>query len=314
MNNPKIIVAHPGRQHSFRVATALKKSGMLYKYATTVYNKDNSLLMKLTKLFLGEENVKRANRRKCPLVNDEEVLQFCEFEGLLLLLLLRLDKTHKISKAYSRRISEKFQRKLADYIIKNNIDVVISYDTNSTVLFSILSEKAPSVIRIMDNAQSNRHYMYYSYRENIESCGEFLKTLEAVGYITNQKVAEKYAEEVKLANYHIVASSYSTRALMFDGISQDKIFKIPYGVDQSKFVDIDTRIYEEGKLNVLFIGEVNQRKGIRQLLEAARMINNSNIPFHAYSIDNKDPLGLYGWGRGLGWYAIGLIDSYSESI
>lgn len=42
------------------------------------------------------------------------------------------------------------------------------------------------------------------------------------------------------------------------------------------------------------------------------MINNSNIPFHAYSIDNKDPLGLYGWGRGLGWYAIGLIDSYLE--
>ena len=42
------------------------------------------------------------------------------------------------------------------------------------------------------------------------------------------------------------------------------------------------------------------------------MISNSNIPFHAYSIDNKDPLGLYGWGRGLGWYAIGLIDSYLE--
>lgn len=35
MNNvdySKIIVAHPGRQHSFRVAEALEKEGMLYKY------------------------------------------------------------------------------------------------------------------------------------------------------------------------------------------------------------------------------------------------------------------------------------------
>lgn len=36
------------------------------------------------------------------------------------------------------------------------------------------------------------------------------------------------------------------------------------------------------------------------------------IPSHAYKIENKIPLGLYGWGRGLGWFAIGLIDSWSE--
>ncbi|MBN9647092.1 glycoside hydrolase family 88 protein [Terrisporobacter glycolicus] len=56
------------------------------------------------------------------------------------------------------------------------------------------------------------------------------------------------------------------------------------------------------------------RLAIKQIEEYNRygLINNSNIPFHAYSIDNKDPLGLYGWGRGLGWYAIGLIDSYCE--
>lgn len=42
------------------------------------------------------------------------------------------------------------------------------------------------------------------------------------------------------------------------------------------------------------------------------MSQNQFIPCHAYKIDNKVPLGLYGWGRGLGWYAIGLIDSWNE--
>ena len=65
-NSMKIIVAHPGRQHSFRVAKALKDTGLLYKYATTVYNKDSSLLMRFVKLFLGKNNYARAQRRKCP--------------------------------------------------------------------------------------------------------------------------------------------------------------------------------------------------------------------------------------------------------
>jgi unsaturated rhamnogalacturonyl hydrolase len=36
------------------------------------------------------------------------------------------------------------------------------------------------------------------------------------------------------------------------------------------------------------------------------------LPCHAYDINQKLPLGLYGWGRGLGWFAIGLIDAWKE--
>lgn len=42
------------------------------------------------------------------------------------------------------------------------------------------------------------------------------------------------------------------------------------------------------------------------------MLEGKNIPCHAYSVNNNIPLGLYGWGRGLGWFAIGLIDAWNE--
>ncbi|WP_078428905.1 glycoside hydrolase family 88 protein [Alkalihalobacterium alkalinitrilicum] len=42
------------------------------------------------------------------------------------------------------------------------------------------------------------------------------------------------------------------------------------------------------------------------------MLKEHFIPCHAYKVNNKAPLGLYGWGRGLGWYAIGLIDAWEE--
>ena len=275
----KIIVAHPGRQHSYRVATALKESGMLYKYATTVYNKSSSLYMRILRLFLNKDNLSRASRRVCPLLNDEDIVQFCELEALIHLALIRIDFTHKLSGAYGRYISRKFQRRLARYIIKEKIDAVISYDTNSEILFSILREKAPEVIRIMDNAHPNRHFLYYDYKANWGCVEEFEQTLFACGYLTNLNIAKAFGEEVKLSNYHIVASSYSKKALEFEGIHSNSIYKIPYGVDKNKFIT-SNRDFERGKINVLFLGEVNQRKGIRQVLESAKQLSSENIRFN----------------------------------
>ncbi|WP_439744360.1 glycoside hydrolase family 88 protein [Bacillus pseudomycoides] len=42
------------------------------------------------------------------------------------------------------------------------------------------------------------------------------------------------------------------------------------------------------------------------------MLDKHSLPCHVYKIENKVPLGLYGWGRGLGWFAIGLIDTWNE--
>ena len=275
----KIVVAHPGRQHSFRVATALKEAGLLYKYATTVYDKDTSFLMRVVKRLLNKNNLERANKRKCPSLQDEDVIQFCELGGLLLLLLIRLDKSHIISNWYSGRITNRFQRRLARFIIKENVDMVISYDTNSKVLFQLLKEKDPKTILVMDNAHPNRHYLNYDYHRYWDSCGDFAETLKACGYLVDEKTAQSFGDEIKMADYHIVASSYSKEALLFDGVKQARIFKIPYGVDSNRFINSD-RSYAIGKLNVLFVGEVNQRKGIRQVLEAAKRLSSSEVVFN----------------------------------
>lgn len=40
------------------------------------------------------------------------------------------------------------------------------------------------------------------------------------------------------------------------------------------------------------------------------MMQTENLPCHTYNIHSKIPTGLFGWGRGLGWFAIGLIDTW----
>lgn len=41
------------------------------------------------------------------------------------------------------------------------------------------------------------------------------------------------------------------------------------------------------------------------------MFGDDFIPCHTYTVQTKLPVGLFGWGRGLGWYAIGLIDAWN---
>ncbi len=54
--------------------------------------------------------------------------------------------------------------------------------------------------------------------------------------------------------------------------------------------------------------------GINQIrvFNAHGMLASHFIPCHTYNIKTNLPVGLFGWGRGLGWYAIGLIDAWSE--
>jgi unsaturated rhamnogalacturonyl hydrolase len=42
------------------------------------------------------------------------------------------------------------------------------------------------------------------------------------------------------------------------------------------------------------------------------ILKTNYIPCHSYDIHSKLPIGLFGWGRGLGWYAIGVMDSWLE--
>ncbi len=53
---------------------------------------------------------------------------------------------------------------------------------------------------------------------------------------------------------------------------------------------------------------------VKQIKEYEKngILGEHYIPCHAYKVESKVPLGLYGWGRGLGWYAIGLIDAWIE--
>lgn len=85
-------------------------------------------------------------------------------------------------------------------------------------------------------------------------------------------------DEPRLAARYLCASSFTRQSLVENGADPSAIRVVPYGVDTERFrPDPGRRSAPEGKLRLLFVGRINQRKGIKYLLEALRLLRSEEV-------------------------------------
>lgn len=270
----RILVAHPAQQHSYRMAAALEKAGMLQKYATTVYYKKNTLTAVAAKLLKGRFRVKAENRR-CAEIPDQKVIQFCEAEGLLKLLALNTVFLKNTYRKIKYTTADHFAIKTARYALSNNVDAVITYDDTSPILFEVLREKAPDVVRIMDMSAANILYMRGIYEKDIQMAPQFEKRLRNERKICwDPFTLERTRRELNAAQFFLVPSDFVRRSLEYSGIQGERIFTCPYGVDTERFgqKEYESIIKGSRPLKFIYVGGVKEFKGIFYLLEAFRQI------------------------------------------
>lgn len=276
MKKYKIIVAHPYQQHSFRTATAIKNIGCLFSYITTVYDKKKSLTS-LVKKFLNEDNKNRANNRKCLDLKDEEIIQFCEIESLLLLLLYRVDRTHKLYNLLNTYILKKYNKKLAEFILKNNVDAAILYDTLCSECIRILKEKKAKVKIIVDMSAPNFVYMDTFFKNTIQKHGKMTRFLRNELQSTIYKKRMKCAKyEIENADAFLVASEFTKNSLLYSNIKEKNIYICRYGIDIKD--NMIKKKYSE-KIRIIFIGDVTQKKGVIDYVNIAKKIGNEKFTF-----------------------------------
>jgi glycosyltransferase involved in cell wall biosynthesis len=260
----KIIVAHAERQHSFKTAEALYRNGMLFKYITIVYDKPYSWTW-LLKFFLKGNIGKRAASRRLDTLPDSMIKQFYERKGLLLLLLSRISAfRHKIPQYY-HSIHDSFGKKVAEYAIKNNVDAVIVYDGQALKCFELLKEKAPGIKRIMDVSIASMIFLKEVFEKDALN---FSKNciLQELNWAINADALRRVKTEIELTDYFMVASNMVKNSLLYSGVSKNQISIVPYGVDIEKFNYIPKNEISK-PLNLLFVGQINYRKGIHHLLK-----------------------------------------------
>lgn len=275
MNNLKVVVAHPGKQHSFQVATALEREGMLFKYITTVYDKPGSLTNCMKSLLRGKD-LNKAGHRRCEYIPDEKVLQFCEFSGLILLLLMRIPHLFGFNHDFwwCYYLNAKFSKKVAKYIEKHNIDAVIMFDTTADNCFRILKKKNLKATKIMDESIATRMFMKntfsrdYGVKELKKEYPEF--------WMSN--IMRSYEEETYNSDYFVVASEVVKKSLLYSDICEEKISIVPYGVNYKEFVKCKDKSFDPSKpLTLIYVGQISYRKGLHHLLNVVRKYDKTQL-------------------------------------
>lgn len=71
------------------------------------------------------------------------------------------------------------------------------------------------------------------------------------------------------------------------------------------FLELYSNIYNEKRFSKISFDQI-------QIYNKYGLLYDTYLPNHAYNPKNKLPLGVYGWGRGVAWYVIALIDTYLE--
>jgi glycosyltransferase involved in cell wall biosynthesis len=107
---------------------------------------------------------------------------------------------------------------------------------------------------------------------------------------------ERLRKEWDLADVIVVNSEWSRDALISEGVNAAKIGVLPLAYEGEKAEGLrlkakgevdgqtdegtkDTEIASQQTLHVLWLGQVNVRKGIHYLIEAARMLQDANVHF-----------------------------------
>ena len=267
---PKVIVAHPGQQHSYQLATALNTAGFLDTYVTTVYMKEKSLTRLVSSLLKGD-NKKRAESRHCDGIPDEKVIQVGETLGLFELLAMRIIKSRKVMRVISDLNRFYFEYKIVKIAIKRKADILICYNTNASLAFRLLKKKATNIKVVLDMAAANPIYMKSIYERDFDMAKSFSPLLKSeVGYFFDEKIENRTKKELGYADAFLVPSNFVMNSLEFSGISASKIWRCPYGVDSRLFSMKSHSIHKP--IQFVYVGGVKELKGIYYLLEAFRDI------------------------------------------
>lgn len=277
--NERIVVAHPHKQHSFQFASALEADETLERYVTTVYNKPGSITARLISMLSPTDQSKAASRRSAHLP-DNKVLQMCEARGLLYLLVLRLTKNNKkIMEPLDSWINRAFGNKLARYAIDAGASAVVCYDTQSEALFSRLDNRNSKIIKVLDVSAANLLFLKTIYENDMVASPQFgdllrkerphlLEADESSGYFKSIK------NELAKSDYFIAPSSFVRSSLVYSGVSEDKIYIQPYGINIDEY-DQKNSYTTKSPLRFIYVGGIKQIKGIGYLLEAFSSIDKS---------------------------------------
>lgn len=270
-----VVVVQLGSRQDYTVPIALQQAGLLKQFFTDVYvNSEEASLFKRMELTPGGKRITaKALSRHNPNLDYSRVVRFIPL-GLLYLRSLARSKA-SISRQYQAFMD--FGDKLNNAVLEHGLPEcshVYAFDHAARQLFRtaksrnsacILDQIYPAIFEEQIEIEEEERWPDWPLAPR-------RSFYESAIY---QKWREIQIEEWQLADTVIVGSSYSKQAIckVFPEIG-DKLRIVPLTVNLDKYrLHSNVRSLKPGPLRVLYVGNINLRKGIPYLLQAFARID-----------------------------------------
>lgn len=262
-SNQKYIVVHAGKRDDYQVALALAESNLLFALVTEAYFPlDKKWFVSIANFFGLTLSLHK--RYKAGLPSNKVVISKTAFFYEMLFLITKNVK-------FDRKKGYVLGEKAKALSQKNNIPIIA---VNTCAQHAFLNNTIEPKVLFQFHPQAD--FVKELFLEEMQLNSKATKTLnQEYEFSLSNEELELLSSEVKLATHFLCASSLTKKSLTFKGISEDKIKVIPYGVDTSKFTFSERTKSEIFK--IIFIGSLNQRKGITYLLDALSEMKNVEL-------------------------------------
>ena len=269
----KAVVVHGGARDSYQLALALSEAGSLESLVTDLFWPTDLPWAKRLESRLSPTLREMVLRRSATGLPVAQVTQ-CAVVGLRGLLLDKLPRVPFSVRRRSNRAADATLGRAAGRLARETGSGLVAYSYfgydamrefgQDAMLFQV--HPHPATVRRILRQELEAH----------PDCADSLRQEWELALPDEEY--EHLIEEPKMASHLLAASSFTRNSLIENGRAAEDIAVVPYGVDLERFHPGPLRDRSgDSTLRLLFVGRINQRKGIKYLLEALRLLDTDAV-------------------------------------
>ena len=273
----RVLVACPdARSPAYQAVVGLARAQLLRAFVTSAYYRRDGRLAELARRFAPSQFARLEPvllRRHHPEIPPESIRALPSFD-LALRLEARLGEKHgRLKGALARWRTERFDRRLAQIVDRARPGAVLLFsDVGSAATLPLCRRHRIPAIVSMVHGDVRDEQQVLDLEET--AAPDFMKIYLGGAQLDRAQLAwlhERRLRDLALADRILVPSDHIAHSLVRHGTAAAKLRVIPYAADCRRFQPAAGKRHLPG-CTFLFAGGISQRKGIKYLLEAWRLI------------------------------------------
>lgn len=270
----KVVVVHSGARDSYQVARALTESNRLDHLVTDLFWPSQSTWARSIAKLLAASIQQQLSGRTDSAIDYTRVKQ-CRPSGILT---LAMDKWKRAPQSWKRVVTRRTDRKLgetAGKLATARGAALLSYSYYGHSAFSHYSSSQPGMLFQLHPHPATMRRILRSELEKHPDCASSLE--QEWELALPEADFERLVAETRMAGAWLAASSFTKATLVENGVPAEDVHVVPYGVNLERFQPASVNRPIDGPLKLLFVGRINQRKGVKYLLQALQKLPKNRV-------------------------------------